>query len=307
MPTLRQLRALGFIARTGSFTRAAEHLFITQSAVSVLMRELEEEVGCALIKRGRSLQLTDAGEHLLQAGDLAAREIERALKDIRDEPHAQRQVLRVAAGSLSAATLVPMALARLATQPQSPRIVLVDRPVGMLADTLLAREADLAIGSIDLPLGLSGELQSELLLSDELRVVCARAHPLAARALAAGSLCWADLAPASLVLMGRNGGQWDTLLREQLRQHEGLKVGHEVQLMSTALELVRLNLGVTVLPSLATRALDPAAFAASPLHDCAARWDTYGVLRRDLGARSAAADVFLHALREGVEDARLIG
>ncbi|WP_288252110.1 LysR family transcriptional regulator, partial [uncultured Hydrogenophaga sp.] len=37
MPTLRQLKALALIGQTGSFTRAAEKLFITQSAVSSLI------------------------------------------------------------------------------------------------------------------------------------------------------------------------------------------------------------------------------------------------------------------------------
>lgn len=307
MPTLRQLKALGLIARTGSFTRAAERLYITQSAVSVLMRELEEEVGQPLIRRGRSLQLTDAGEHLLRAGDIAAREIDRALSDIRDEARPHRQQLRVAAGSLSAATIVPMALARLAAESDGPRIVLVDRAVGMLADVLLAREADLAVGSVDAPLRLSSELQSTLVLADELHVVCARGHPLAERALAAGGIAWADLAETSLVLMGRNGGQWDALLREQLLQHPSLRVGHEVQLMSTALELVRHDLGVTVLPSMATRQLDPAAFSASPLRGSSARWNTYCVLRRDLGARSIAAHRFVQALRDSLDEARIVG
>ncbi len=307
MATLRQLKALGLIARTGSFTKAAERLYISQSAVSVLMRELEVEVGRPLIKRGRLLQLTDAGEHLLKAGDAAAREIDRALKDIRDEPRLERQVLRVAAGSLSAATLVPMALSRLAALPDSPRVVLVDRPVGMLADVLLAREADLAVGSIDAHLRLSSELHSSLLLADELRVVCARANPLAGRALARGGIAWADLAQTPLVLMGRNGGQWDTLLREQLLPHDGLRVGHEVQLMSTALEFVRHDLGATVLPSMATRHLDPAAFAVSPLLGTSARWNTYCVMPREVGARAAAAELFIQALRDSLEEARIVG
>ncbi len=306
MPTFRQLKALGLIAQTGSFTKAAERMHITQSAVSVLMRELEEEVGQPLIERGRVIRLTDVGEHLHRAGNLAAQEVDRALQEIRDVRRWSRTVLRVAAGPLSAATIVPMALARLAHSPERPRVVLIDQPVRMLGDLLLAGEADLAVGSVDLPLRRSSsELKSTLLLADHLAIVCARCNALAQRALDAGGLTWADLAQAPLVLVGRNGGQWDSLLREQLAQHEGLTVGYEVQLLSTALELVRQDLGVAVLPRMATRMLDPAAFYAGPLRDASARWNTYCVTRGGRDVRQSASAAFLEALRQSIDESEL--
>ena len=98
------------VVDAGSFTRAAEKLFITQSAVSSLIRELEEEIGMPLVQRGRVISLTEAGEHLQRAGQRADLEIDRALKDLRLGGAAQRVVLRVAAGSLSSAALLPPAL-----------------------------------------------------------------------------------------------------------------------------------------------------------------------------------------------------
>ena len=44
LPTLRQLRAFAAVAETGSFTAAAQQLHLTQSALSVLVRELEREI-----------------------------------------------------------------------------------------------------------------------------------------------------------------------------------------------------------------------------------------------------------------------
>ncbi|MGE0201937.1 MAG: LysR family transcriptional regulator, partial [Candidatus Melainabacteria bacterium] len=82
MPTLRQLKALSLIAQTGSFTKAAERLFITQSAVSALIRELEDEAGTPLIIRGRALRLTDAGQHIQRAGKRAQHEVDRALHEV---------------------------------------------------------------------------------------------------------------------------------------------------------------------------------------------------------------------------------
>ena len=62
----RQLRAFTVLARTGSFTRTAHELHLTQSAISYAMKALEEEIGCRLLDRvGKSVLLTQAGEQLL--------------------------------------------------------------------------------------------------------------------------------------------------------------------------------------------------------------------------------------------------
>lgn len=61
--TFRQLKALDMIARVGSVSRAAEELNLTQPAVSLQIRLLEEAVGATLLQRvGRGVQLTAAGE-----------------------------------------------------------------------------------------------------------------------------------------------------------------------------------------------------------------------------------------------------
>jgi DNA-binding transcriptional LysR family regulator len=61
-----QLRTFVAIADTGSFTRAAEIVHKTQSAVSMQMKRLEDRVGKAIFERdGRLSKLTDEGERLL--------------------------------------------------------------------------------------------------------------------------------------------------------------------------------------------------------------------------------------------------
>lgn len=67
MMTLRHFEILRAVAETGNFTRAAEKLFITQSAVSHAIRELEKKAGTALFDRlSKSIQLTKSGELLLE-------------------------------------------------------------------------------------------------------------------------------------------------------------------------------------------------------------------------------------------------
>lgn len=66
--TLRQLRAFVAVARTGSFTLAAESLFITQSALSGLIKELEQTLGVRLVPDGHPKLLHLWPVKLLQAG-----------------------------------------------------------------------------------------------------------------------------------------------------------------------------------------------------------------------------------------------
>jgi DNA-binding transcriptional LysR family regulator len=67
--TLRQLEILDAIARTGSFGRAADALFVSQPTVSIQIKKLSETLGAPLLEKvDRQLVLTDIGEALLETG-----------------------------------------------------------------------------------------------------------------------------------------------------------------------------------------------------------------------------------------------
>lgn len=78
------LRAFVTIVEKGSFARAAEHLRISPSTLSQMMRGLEERLGVRLLNRTtRSLSLTDAGAHLLGRSKPAIEELEAAIDGVR--------------------------------------------------------------------------------------------------------------------------------------------------------------------------------------------------------------------------------
>lgn len=79
----RKLLAFTTLARTSSFTRTAEELFITQSAVSHAIKSLEEELGVRLFDRlGRGVRLTPAGQQLLSRAQKIIAEMEIARADL---------------------------------------------------------------------------------------------------------------------------------------------------------------------------------------------------------------------------------
>lgn len=85
LPALSSLRVFEAVGRTGSFTRAAERLNLTQSAVSRQVRRLEDELGePLLIRHHHRLELTASGALLLQALGRALHEVETAVRAIHE-------------------------------------------------------------------------------------------------------------------------------------------------------------------------------------------------------------------------------
>ena len=82
----RQLLAFVAVVRCQSFTKAAQQLHLTQSAISHSMRALESDLGCRLLERkGRKLELTEPGAHFLQRAETILREMEQA-RQLLDTP-----------------------------------------------------------------------------------------------------------------------------------------------------------------------------------------------------------------------------
>ena len=75
--TIRQLRVFEAVATHLSFTRAAEELYLSQPAVSMQIKQLEENAGLPLFEKlGKKIHLTEAGRELHHYGHNIFRELE---------------------------------------------------------------------------------------------------------------------------------------------------------------------------------------------------------------------------------------
>ena len=91
----RQLKAFVTLARTGSLTETAKELFLTHSAISHSMKALENDTGCRLLTRvGKKLELTEAGEALLDHAKRIVGEMGLARAALKLMPAACRVTLR---------------------------------------------------------------------------------------------------------------------------------------------------------------------------------------------------------------------
>lgn len=92
------LRYFWSVAHEGSLTRAAEHMNLSQSALSVQIQKLEHQIGHPLFERvGRKLILTEAGQIALDYADTVFKAGDELMSTLRGRPLATRQVLRVGA------------------------------------------------------------------------------------------------------------------------------------------------------------------------------------------------------------------
>jgi DNA-binding transcriptional LysR family regulator len=238
--TLKQLRALAAVVRTGTVTGAAEQLALTPPAVSLQLKQLEETAGVALVERtGQGTRPTDAGREVLAALVL----IETALGDCAAAIEALRGIDsgRVAVGVTSTAKyFAPRALA--AYKRAHPKVEL-RLLVGNRSDTVAALEGfevDLAIMGrppehFALERAVIGDHPHVILASPE--------HPLARRK----GVALAELAAETFLM--REAGSGTRTLAERLFAQAGVdpSVGMEISSNETIKQAVMAGMGIAFL------------------------------------------------------------
>jgi DNA-binding transcriptional LysR family regulator len=144
--TSRQLKAFVLTARNQSFSRAAEQLFITQSGMSVLVRELESQLGFRLFERTtRKVTLTEFGSRFLPVADRSLRELEAAAANLSRSAAAANDCLSIGAGPFSAAEIMPQAIRAYTTLHPELHIRLIDAEDARLIEMVQSGKIDVAL------------------------------------------------------------------------------------------------------------------------------------------------------------------
>jgi DNA-binding transcriptional LysR family regulator len=242
--TLRQLEALVLVYRLGSLTKAAAELRVTQSAVSLLIRQIEDCFQLKLFDRTtRALHPTAACEDAVPIAERVladARGLARHMRDLIDV-RAGRIAVAVSAGVASA--LLPRVMARYRASHPDVSIELFDVAPDELLPFVLAGNAELGIGSLendDTP-----EAKIETLMRSSLSAIGIKDG----RFEKVSQLTWDDVEKHDLITM-RHGtrirSQIDEALAKTGRQ---LKPSLEVSLITTALALTAEGAGISILPA----------------------------------------------------------
>src|SRR5205085_12148063 len=185
---LHQLRYFMTVVREGTFTRAAERLYIAQPSLSEQIRKLETELGCQLFQRlGRRLALTSAGEALRPHAEKVLFEVEQARTRVQEVRGLRRGRVSIGVLPSPAARLLPRFLAEF--RREHPGVEVVLREENASADfEQLVHEGVLDLAVIRLP-KRRPDLDVWFLFREPMVVVVPPDHGLADRAsLALGEL-----------------------------------------------------------------------------------------------------------------------
>src|SRR5256886_13899299 len=126
MRDVKRLRGLREVARTGSFSAAADELGYTQPAVSQQISTLEREAGTRLLQRGaRGVTLTDAGRALVDHSDAILARLAAAEEELEAIAGLRGGRLRLASFPTAGATLGPLAIALFSDRPPHVELSLV--------------------------------------------------------------------------------------------------------------------------------------------------------------------------------------
>jgi LysR family transcriptional regulator, carnitine catabolism transcriptional activator len=243
-PTMRQLEALVLVYRLGSITKAAAELRVTQSAISLLIRQIEENFQLKLFDRTtRALHPTAACRDAIPAAERilsSARGLSQHMRDL-VEVRTGRIAVAVSAGVASA--LLPRILVRYRSRYPEVKIDLFDIAPDELLPFVTASHAEFGIGSFEND-GTS-EARIETLMQSPLSAIGIKDGRFEKRR----RLTWDDLAACDLIAM-RRGTRIRTQIDEALAQTgQALKPALEVSLITTALALTAEGAGISILPA----------------------------------------------------------
>ncbi|WP_027867660.1 LysR family transcriptional regulator [Massilia alkalitolerans] len=239
-PTLRQMRAFVALAKTGNFTLAAQAMHVTQSALSGLIKELEQTLGAKVVDRStRRALLTDIGKELYPLFSQMIDDLDGALANVADHTRLKKGIVRIAAPQLLSCTLMPEAIAAYRARYPDIEVRLGDTGVESVVNRVLSGEADIGIGPEREP---APPLDARLLFEMPFALVFPKGHELERQA----RVTWKDVARYPLISLQ---GQFTERLLDDMHASmhaPPLKPANEVTFMTTALAMAAAGLGVTV-------------------------------------------------------------
>ena len=144
----QQIIGFYYVAKLGSFTKAADATFRTQSALSQQIKNLERELGCRLLERigRRKLRLTSAGQRFFKFSETSLERYQSLTEELNELKGLQKGLLRMAAPFTTLYHLVPSALKTYITEFPNVELTILDRSQQHILE--LVKNGDIDFGLV---------------------------------------------------------------------------------------------------------------------------------------------------------------
>lgn len=258
--TFKQLRAFESVYRRRKLAAAADELGITQSAISVLIRQIEETLNTSLFDRTtRSLVPTKAAEDAYAIAERILQDVTNLGSNFRNLTEGNSGRVHLTATPATALTLLPDTVRRFARRYPNIRLIVDDCAPAQFLPYILNERAEFGLGT---PPPDESDFNSQELLSDSLQLVCTSNHPLSRERV----VKWADLDGTALIVFRNSGYGIRRLIDESLMRAGAVpKVTHEAGFLETATWMVEAGLGVAILPAALARLQAHRSLIVKPL------------------------------------------
>jgi DNA-binding transcriptional LysR family regulator len=290
-PTLGQLRAFSAAYRLRKLSAAADSLNITQSAVSVSIKQLEEGLGVRLFDRTtRSLHITPAAQDAIVLADRILRDVEALRNKQLELVDLHRGRISIAVTPTLAENLLPKVIQTFCQQHPGVKVVIEDCAPDQFLPRILSQQVDFGIGTPENQAGT--DIEKETLVRDQLSAIVPKTHPLAQRK----AIHWRDLEGHPISTMRHGYGVRHMIETTAAKEGVKLQVANEVAFLSTALWMASCNMGVAVMPAAYVKFARDPELVALPLNSPKVTRDI-SIVTPAGRSLSHAARVFLEVLK----------
>ncbi len=247
LPTVKQLRYLSELAEHRHFGRAAQACFVSQSALSTAINELEQNLGVSLFERGPTVLPTQIGERLVEEAREVLNQLDNFVELAKQAKGAFKGDLKFGVIPTIAPFLLPRILKAMRAAYGDNKLYIREDLSPNLIGMLHKGQLDVLLFALPYE---TGNLHTEPLFKDELVLCLPHEHQLTEQ----DAISIADLKQQDILLLEDGHCLRDQSLKACSLEPNNMSIPYQATSLNTLVQMVVNNIGVTLLPEMAVKA-----------------------------------------------------
>ena len=248
LPTIKQLRYICALAQTKHFGKAAETCFVSQSALSTAINELEQNLGVTLFERdSKHVMLTPVGNTLIERAQSILNEVDDFVFTAEKSQKDYQGSLRLGVIPTIAPFSLPDILKKLRKKSPNLKLLIREDLSSNLLDLLQQGELDLLLFA--LPYDTEG-FETYELFDDKLVLCLPKEHDLCEQQV----VTLPEMVHQDILLLEDGHCLRDQTLSACSLNSKDLSIPYQATSLNTVVQMVANNIGITLLPEMAINA-----------------------------------------------------
>lgn len=255
------------VAIHGSFTKAAQELYVSQPTISKMIKSIEDELGVQLFDRsGKKVVLTDTGRAVFYQAQKTLKAFRQLTEEINDVANLKKGTIRIGLPPMIGSRYFPRVIDEFHHTYPNIKIQLVEDVTRKVIHDV--ENGTLDLGAVVMP--VNHELLSYFsFVHDQLVLLVHPSHPLADQ----NRVGLAQLKDEEFIFFHKDFALHDQIIQECLKLGFMPKIIYESTQWDLICELVASNLGIALLPNTICHAFNPERVKIISLVDPVIPWN----------------------------------